>query len=173
VATAQLRGRAALAVYGGTVLALGGAIAFTIALGPTLVRWAHDVPGGPTAFLIALGSGSALALLIASVGCLVHVEPTRAPGWLHLSARVRLTGTALAGLAAMLLMVVFASALPGRGGENQCDGRADLGCALQADGSSAPLLGGAVWLSVMIIGSTALYLWWHRPAAREVPGPDA
>lgn len=164
-----LRGRAAVLVYGGALVWFGASLALVIALGPTLVGWAEAAPGGPLVFLILLALSTTAALLVAG-WCslrLAHpgpAEPGRAP-------RSRLiAGTAVAGAVALLLLAVMASALPARGGEQECPGRADLGCAIYRNAIPELLTG--LGTAVLLLATGSMLLYRYGPGRRDrAPDP--
>ena len=168
-----LRGRTALAVYGGVALWLGASVALVGWLGPTLVDGARRMPGGPAAFAVLLGLGTALALLAAAAGCLLLAGPRRSAGGRRPAPRL-VAGTAAAGALALLLLVVLASALPARGsgGPDRCAGREDLGCAVYREDVPALLAGAGTGVLAVCAGSVLLHRRTRR-TRRAVAAGDA
>jgi hypothetical protein len=71
---------------------------------------------------------------------------------------------------ALLLLAIMASALPARGGERQCPGRADLGCAIYRN--AVPELLTGLGTAVLLLAAGSMLLYRYGPGRRDrAPDP--
>jgi hypothetical protein len=146
------------------------AIMLVVAFGETFISWAENWPGGPAGFMVTLGAGASVCLLLLCVACLVYAWPERTPPRLRIPDRARAAFAWGGGGVFILALVPLASTLPLRRrghsdssaspASSDCD-ETGFGCFMRTEHGGAVGLGWLTFIVIVIAGS-AILAWLFR-----------